>query len=98
MKYGFGQASVLLSGDTIYKLRMLELSNFNNDKTWEQIIQILIREHYELEELRKHCPHWWNYSTGTPRTTTTGKAADRTRTTKPQYIQTRPLRSLSLFL
>jgi hypothetical protein len=53
MRYGYGQASLLLSGDTIQELRMLALSNFNNDKTWEQCIRILIQEHYELEKLKR---------------------------------------------
>jgi hypothetical protein len=48
-----GQASLLLSGDTVDELRAMELSRRNNEKSWEQIIRILIREHYELEELRK---------------------------------------------
>jgi len=52
MRYGYGQASVLLSGNTIEKIRALALGTFGN-RTWEDIIRLLIQEHYELAELKK---------------------------------------------
>jgi hypothetical protein len=53
MKKRYGEASILLTGSTLEDLRDCELSDHNNGKTWNDIIRILIREHYELEEIRK---------------------------------------------